>query len=76
MTLRRVNGDPVFVPAHPDHAGETDKTRLPVMMARVFAKGYRAGNHRCILCSSLFWHALGIIWVALFTVVCLMGGAL
>jgi cytochrome o ubiquinol oxidase subunit 3 len=28
---------------------------------------------RRILCFSLFWHALDIIWVALFTMVYLMG---
>jgi cytochrome o ubiquinol oxidase subunit 3 len=29
-------------------------------------------QHR-LLCFSLFWHALDIVWVALFTVVYLMG---
>jgi cytochrome o ubiquinol oxidase subunit III len=48
---------------------------LLTMMAQVFAKGYRADILRRILCFSLFWHALDIIWVALFTVVYLMGGA-
>ncbi len=43
------------------------------MMAQVFAKGYRADILRRMLCFSLFWHALDIIWVALFTVVYLMG---
>jgi cytochrome o ubiquinol oxidase subunit 3 len=28
---------------------------------------------RRLLCFSLFWHALDIVWVALFTVVYLMG---
>jgi cytochrome o ubiquinol oxidase subunit 3 len=48
---------------------------LLTMMAQVFAKGYRADILRRVLCFSLFWHALDIIWVALFTVVYLMGGA-
>jgi cytochrome o ubiquinol oxidase subunit 3 len=48
---------------------------LLTMMAQVFAKGYRADILRRILCFSLFWHALDIIWVALFTVVYLMGAA-
>jgi len=48
---------------------------LLTMMAQVFAKGYRPDILRRILCFSLFWHALDIIWVALFTVVYLMGGA-
>jgi cytochrome o ubiquinol oxidase subunit 3 len=46
---------------------------LLTMMAQVFAKGYRADILRRMLCFSLFWHTLDIIWVALFTVVYLMG---
>lgn len=46
---------------------------LLTMMAQVFAKGYRADILRRVLCFSLFWHALDIIWVAIFTVVYLMG---
>jgi cytochrome o ubiquinol oxidase subunit III len=46
---------------------------LLTMMAQVFAKGYRADILRRILCFSLFWHTLDIIWVALFTTVYLMG---
>jgi cytochrome o ubiquinol oxidase subunit 3 len=46
---------------------------LLTMMAQVFAKGYRADILRRMLCFSLFWHALDIIWVALFTMVYLMG---
>lgn len=46
---------------------------LLTMMAQVYAKGYRADIMRRLLCFSLFWHALDIIWVALFTVVYLVG---
>jgi cytochrome o ubiquinol oxidase subunit 3 len=46
---------------------------LLTMMAQVFAKGFRADIQRRFLCFALFWHALDIIWVALFTVVYLMG---
>jgi cytochrome o ubiquinol oxidase subunit 3 len=46
---------------------------LLTMMAQVFAKGYRADIMRRMLCFSLFWHALDIIWVALFSMVYLMG---
>jgi cytochrome o ubiquinol oxidase subunit 3 len=46
---------------------------LLTMMAQVFAKGFRADILRRVLCFSLFWHTLDIIWVALFTVVYLMG---
>jgi cytochrome o ubiquinol oxidase subunit 3 len=48
---------------------------LLTMMAQVFAKGYRADILRRMLCFSLFWHALDIIWVAVFTMVYLMGVA-
>jgi len=48
---------------------------LLTMMAQVFAKGYRPDILRRVLCFSLFWHALDIVWVALFTVVYLMGVA-
>lgn len=46
---------------------------LLTMMAQVFAKGFRSEILRRILCFSLFWHALDIIWVAVFTVVYLFG---
>ena len=46
---------------------------LGTMMAQVYAKGFRANILRRMMCFSLFWHALDIIWVALFTVVYLMG---
>jgi cytochrome o ubiquinol oxidase subunit 3 len=48
---------------------------LLTMMAQVLAKGYRADILRRVLCFSLFWHTLDIIWVALFSVVYLMGVA-
>jgi cytochrome o ubiquinol oxidase subunit III len=46
---------------------------LAVMMAQVAIKGLSATVERRLLCFSLFWHALDIVWVALFTVVYLMG---
>jgi cytochrome o ubiquinol oxidase subunit 3 len=46
---------------------------LAVMMAQVTIKGFRANVERRLLCFALFWHALDIIWVWLFTVVYLMG---
>ncbi|MDR6145189.1 MULTISPECIES: cytochrome (ubi)quinol oxidase subunit III [unclassified Sphingomonas] len=46
---------------------------LTTMMAQAWAKGFREDILRRILCFSLFWHALDIIWVALFTMVYLMG---
>ncbi len=46
---------------------------LLTMMAQVFAKGFRPDILRRFMCFSLFWHTLDIIWVAIFTVVYLMG---
>jgi cytochrome o ubiquinol oxidase subunit III len=46
---------------------------LLTMMAQVFAKGFREDILRRILCFNLFWHALDIVWVGIFTVVYLMG---
>ena len=42
-------------------------------MAQVAVRGFRASVGRRLLCFALFWHALDIIWVWLFTVVYLMG---
>jgi cytochrome o ubiquinol oxidase subunit III len=48
---------------------------LGTMMAQVYAKGFRADIMRRLLCFSLFWHALDIIWVGVLTVVYLMGAS-
>ena len=46
---------------------------LGTMMAQLYVKGFRPNILRRLLCFSLFWHALDIIWVALFTIVYLVG---
>jgi cytochrome o ubiquinol oxidase subunit III len=46
---------------------------LGTMMAQLYAKGFRADIMRRLLCFSLFWHALDIIWVGVLTVVYLLG---
>jgi cytochrome o ubiquinol oxidase subunit 3 len=46
---------------------------LTVMMTLVALRGFRASVERRLLCFALFWHALDVIWVALFTFVYLMG---
>jgi cytochrome o ubiquinol oxidase subunit 3 len=46
---------------------------LLTMMAQVFTKGFRSDIQRRILCFALFWHALDIIWIAVFTIVYLLG---
>ena len=48
---------------------------LGTMMAQFYAKGFRADICRRYLCFSLFWHALDIIWVAIFTFVYLLGAS-
>ena len=48
---------------------------LLTMLAQVYAKGYRADILRRLLCFALFWHTLDIIWVALFSLVYLVGVA-
>ena len=48
---------------------------LLTMMAQVYAKGYRDDILRRLLCFALFWHTLDIIWVALFSLVYLVGMA-
>jgi len=46
---------------------------LVYMVAQVIAKGLRPHVLRRLLCFSLFWHALDIIWVGVFTLVYLIG---
>jgi cytochrome o ubiquinol oxidase subunit 3 len=46
---------------------------LGTMMAQLLAKGFRPDILRRMLCFTLFWHALDIIWVGVFTIVYLMG---
>jgi cytochrome o ubiquinol oxidase subunit III len=46
---------------------------LTVMMAQVALRGFRPSVERRLNCFSLFWHALDIVWVWLFTIVYLLG---
>jgi cytochrome o ubiquinol oxidase subunit 3 len=48
---------------------------LLTIMAQVFTKGFRPDIQRRILCFALFWHALDIIWIAVFTIAYLLGSA-
>jgi cytochrome o ubiquinol oxidase subunit 3 len=47
---------------------------LVYLMAQVRAFGLPPAVLRRLLCWSLFWHALDIVWVGVFTLVYLMGG--
>jgi len=46
---------------------------IGTMMAQIWAKGFQPHIIRRLLCLSIFWHALDIIWVAIFTIVYLIG---
>jgi len=46
---------------------------LGTMIAQIWAKGFQPHIIRRLLCFSIFWHALDIIWVAIFTIVYLIG---
>lgn len=48
---------------------------LGTMMAQVQVKGFRREIIHRLVCFNLFWHALDIIWVALFSIVYLMGAS-
>jgi cytochrome o ubiquinol oxidase subunit III len=43
------------------------------MIAQVYVKGLRPHVLRRLLCFSLFWHALDIVWIGVLTLVYLMG---
>ncbi len=46
---------------------------LGTMMAQFYAKGFGQNIRHRFLCFSLFWHALDIIWVGIFSLVYLVG---
>lgn len=46
---------------------------IGTMIAQIWAKGFQPHIMRRLLCLSVFWHALDIIWVAIFTIVYLIG---
>ncbi|MQT12830.1 cytochrome o ubiquinol oxidase subunit III [Segnochrobactrum spirostomi] len=48
---------------------------MAVMAAHVMHRGLTAANRTRLMCLSLFWHFLDIIWIGVFTVVYLMGVA-
>jgi cytochrome o ubiquinol oxidase subunit III len=47
---------------------------LIYLVAQVLVNGLHTAVLRRLLCWSLFWHALDIVWVGVFTLVYLMGG--
>ena len=61
-----------LVGCHGIHVG-IGLTWLTTMMAQVWTKGFQEHVVRRVQCFMLFWHALDIVWVALFTTVYLLG---
>nr|WP_262333274.1 cytochrome o ubiquinol oxidase subunit III [Bosea sp. BH3] len=46
---------------------------LVVLMVQVRQRGLIAANRRRLMCLSLFWHFLDVVWIGVFTFVYLMG---
>ncbi|OSM98048.1 MULTISPECIES: cytochrome o ubiquinol oxidase subunit III [Lonsdalea] len=46
---------------------------LVIMMIQVSRRGLTATNKTRLMCLSLFWHFLDVVWICVFTVVYLMG---
>ena len=46
---------------------------LFTLMAQIATKGLIPANRRRLMCLSLFWHFLDVIWIGVFTFVYLMG---
>ena len=46
---------------------------LATMMAQLQVKGFRREIVHRLICFNLFWHALDIVWIGIFTIVYLMG---
>jgi cytochrome o ubiquinol oxidase subunit 3 len=46
---------------------------LVVLMVQVQMKGLIPANRRRLMCLSLFWHFLDVVWIGVFTFVYLMG---
>jgi len=46
---------------------------LATMLAQVQVKGFRPEIVHRLICFNLFWHALDIVWIGIFTIVYLIG---
>ena len=46
---------------------------LVVLMVQVAQRGFIAENRRRLMCLSMFWHFLDVVWIGVFTFVYLMG---
>jgi cytochrome o ubiquinol oxidase subunit 3 len=48
---------------------------LATMIAQIQVKGFRPEIIHRLMCFNLFWHALDIVWIGVFTIVYLLGAA-
>jgi cytochrome o ubiquinol oxidase subunit 3 len=46
---------------------------LATLMVQLYRRGITATNHRRVMCLSLFWHFLDVIWIGVFSFVYLLG---
>ena len=46
---------------------------MAVLMVQIARRGLTSTNRTRIMCLSLFWHFLDVVWLCVFTVVYLMG---
>ena len=46
---------------------------LATLMTQIAARGLTSANRRRLLCLSMFWHFLDVIWIGVFSFVYLMG---
>jgi cytochrome o ubiquinol oxidase subunit 3 len=46
---------------------------LLTLMAQIGKRGLVAANRRRVMCLSMFWHFLDVVWIGVFTFVYLMG---
>src|SRR3546814_9361453 len=46
---------------------------LVVLMVQLGKHGLIAANKRRVMCLSMFWHFLDVVWIGVFTIVYLMG---
>lgn len=46
---------------------------MVVLMAQIVRRGLKTVNFKRLLCLSLFWHFLDVVWIFIFTLVYMMG---
>jgi cytochrome o ubiquinol oxidase subunit III len=46
---------------------------LAILVAQLAQRGLTTANRRRLMCLSMFWHFLDVVWIGVFTFVYLMG---